>query len=133
LNKQLMTILIVEDNPTIRRLIRRAISDIADNIFECNDGADALAAYTEHRPDAVLMDVRMPRMDGLSATRLILQQHPAARIVILTDYNDDGLRSAAREAGACAYALKNNLTELDTVLRDALNSCRAENSMPGAL
>ena len=67
-----MTILIVEDNPTIRRLIRRAISDIADNIIECEDGADALAAYTEHRPDAVLMDVRMPRMDGLSATRQIL-------------------------------------------------------------
>jgi CheY-like chemotaxis protein len=133
LKKQLMTILIVEDNPTIRRLIRRAISDIADNIFECEDGADALAAYTEHSPDAVLMDVRMPRVDGLLATRQILDHHPGARIVIVTDYNDDELRSAAREAGACAYALKNNLTELDTVLRDALNSCRAENSMPGAL
>jgi CheY-like chemotaxis protein len=126
-----MTILIVEDNPTIRRLIRRAISDFADNIFECEDGADALTAYTEHRPDVVLMDVRMPRMDGLSATRQILQQHPAARIVILTDYNDDSLRCAAREAGACAYALKNNLTELDTVLRDALNSCRSQNPLPG--
>jgi len=128
-----MKILIVEDNPTIRRLIRRAISDIADNIIECEDGADALAAYTEHRPDAVLMDVRMPRMDGLSATRQILDQHPGARIVIVTDYNDDGLRSAAREAGACAYALKNNLTELDTVLTAALNSCRAQDSIPGAL
>ena len=126
-----MTILIVEDNPTIRRLIRRAISDFADNIFECEDGANALAAYTEHRPDVVLMDVRMPRMDGLSATRQILQQYAAARIVIVTDYNDDALRSAAREAGACAYALKNNLTELDIVLRDALNSCRAQNPMPG--
>ena len=128
-----MKILIVEDNPTIRRLIRRAISDIADNIIECEDGADALAAYTEHRPDAVLMDVRMPRLDGLSATRKILDHHPDARIVIVTDYNDDGLRSAAREAGACAYALKNNLTELDTVLTAALNSCRAQDSIPGAL
>ena len=128
-----MTILIVEDNPTIRRLIRRAISDIAENIFECEDVADALTAYTEHRPDAVLMDVRMPRMDGLSATRQILQHYPGARIVIVTDYNDDGLRSAAREAGACAYALKNNLTELDTVLTAALNSCHIQDPMPGAL
>ncbi len=56
----------------------------------------------------------MPRMDGLSATRELLHHYPRARIVILTDYNDDGLCNAAREAGACAYALKNNLTELDT-------------------
>jgi CheY-like chemotaxis protein len=115
-----MTILIVEDNPTVRRLIRRAISDIADNIFECADGADALAAYREHRPDAVLMDVRMPRMDGLSATRQLLRHYPGARVIIVTDYNDDTLRSAARDAGACAYALKHNLTELDTVLKEAL-------------
>jgi CheY-like chemotaxis protein len=128
-----MTILIVEDNASIRRLIRRAISDIADTIFECEDGADALVAYAEHSPDAVLMDVRMPRLDGLAATKQILSHHPAARIVILTDYNDDGFRSAARVAGACAYALKNNLTELDTVLTAVLNSCRAEGSMPGAL
>ena len=125
-----MTILIVEDNPTIRRLIRRAISDLADNIFECEDGADALAAYAEHKPDAVLMDMRMPRMDGLTATRELIQHYPGARIIIVTDYNDDGLRTAAREAGACAYALKHNLTELDTVLKDVLDSCRAPRSLP---
>ena len=125
-----MTILIVEDNATIRRLIRRAISDFADKIFECEDGADALAAYTEHRPDAVLMDVRMPRMDGLAATRQLLRHYPGARILIVTDYNDDELRSAARQAGACGYALKNNLTELDAVLRAVLTSCRASDSLP---
>ena len=128
----MMTILIVEDNATIRRLIRRAISDFADTIFECEDGADALVAYTKHHPDAVLMDVRMPRMDGLSATRQILAHYPGARIVIVTDYNDDELRSAAREAGACAYALKNNLTELDTLLREVLKSCCAEKPTRGA-
>jgi two-component system response regulator DegU len=74
----------------------------------------------------------MPRIDGLAATRQILNHHPAARIVIVTDYNDDGLRSAAREAGACAYALKNNLTELDAVLKAALNSCHARNSLQDA-
>ena len=115
-----MTILIVEDNRTVRRLIRRATSDIADKILECEDGADALATYTAERPDVVLMDVRMPRMDGLSATREILRHHPGARIIILTDYNDDELRSAAREAGACAYALKHNRSELDSVLQEVL-------------
>lgn len=113
-----MTILIVEDNPTVRRLIRRATSDIADNVVECGDGEDSLSAYIEHRPDIVLMDVRMARMDGLTATRKLLGQYPKAKVVILTDYDDEELRSAAREAGACAYALKHNLTELeDVVLR----------------
>jgi len=111
-----MTLLIVEDNPTVRKLIRRAATDVAESIYECEDGADSLAAYEIHRPDVVLMDVRMPRMDGLTATRLLLHHHPAAKVVILTDYSDDEVRSAARDAGACAYALKNNLTDLDDVL-----------------
>jgi two-component system response regulator DegU len=111
-----MTLLIVEDNPTVRRLIRRATSDVAESIVECEDGADSLAAYAKHRPDVVLMDVRMPRMDGLTATRQLLRKYPEARVVILTDYNEEELRSAAREAGACAYALKHNLTELEEIL-----------------
>lgn len=111
-----MKILIVEDNPTVRRLIRRATSDVADSVVECEDGADSLDAYIAHRPDIVLMDVRMPRMDGLTATRRLLRAYPAAKVIILTDYNDDELRSAAREAGACAYALKHNLTELEDII-----------------
>jgi CheY-like chemotaxis protein len=55
-----------------------------NTIFAWENGADALAVYAEHHPDAVLMDLRMPRMDGLTATRQILRQHPAARIVIVT-------------------------------------------------
>lgn len=111
-----MTILIVEDNPTVRRLIRRATSDIADCVVECEDGADSLEAYIRHRPTIVLMDVRMPRMDGLTATRRLLREDPAAKVIILTDYNDDEVRSAAKEAGACAFALKHNLTELEDVI-----------------
>jgi len=114
-----MTILIVEDNPTVRRLIRRATSDIADSVVECEDGADALDAYIAHRPNVVLMDVRMPRMDGLTATRRLLREYPEAKVIILTDYNDDELRSAAKEAGACAYALKHNLTELEDIILQA--------------
>jgi CheY-like chemotaxis protein len=114
-----MTILIVEDNPTVRRLIRRATSDIADCVVECEDGADSLEAYIKHRPNIVLMDVRMPRMDGLTATRRLLREYPAAKVIILTDYNDDEVRSAAKDAGACAYALKHNLTELEEVILHA--------------
>jgi CheY-like chemotaxis protein len=108
-----VTILIVEDNATVRRLIRRAICHLTTEIYECGDGADALTAYSAHRPDLVFMDIRMPRMDGLTATRQIAQRYPEARIVIVTDYNEEQLRIAAFAAGAIGYALKDNLTELE--------------------
>jgi CheY-like chemotaxis protein len=112
-----MTILIVEDNASVRRLLKRALQGIAaTQIWECEDGADALSAYRDHLPDVVLMDLRMPRMDGLAATRKILRDYPTARIVIVTDCDEDELRVAATDAGACGYALKQDLTELEGLL-----------------
>jgi CheY-like chemotaxis protein len=123
-----MTILIVEDNPSVRRLIKRATCDIAQKVVECEDGADSLDAYASHRPDIVLMDIRMPRMDGLKATRRLLRAYPSAKVIILTDSNDDELRTAARDAGACAYALKQNLTQLEEVILEVNSrpSCKSE-------
>ncbi len=114
-----MKILIVEDNATVRKLIRRATADIADETIERADGADALEAFEIHRPDVVLMDVKMPRVDGLTATRELLKRYPDAKVVIVTDYDDDELRGAAKDSGACAYALKNNLTDLEGIIQSA--------------
>ncbi len=107
-----MTILIVDDNDGIRRLLRRLMGGTATDIWDCSDGVDALAAYAAHQPDVVLMDIHMPRMDGLTATRQIRQLNSAARVIIVTDYDDEQLRRSARQAGACAYALKEDLTDL---------------------
>ena len=112
-----MTVLIVEDNAGVRRLLRSAVGDIAAAAWECCDGADALEAYATHRPDIVLMDIRMPGMDGLAATRQILRSYPFAKIVIVTDYDDDALRGAVREAGACGYVLKLDLLQLAPLIR----------------
>lgn len=112
-----MTVLIVEDNEGVRRLLRSVVAGIADMVWDCCDGADALDAYVNHRPDVVLMDIQMHVVDGLAATRQILLSDPSAKVVMVTDYDDDDLRVAAREAGACGYALKRNLLDLVPLIR----------------
>lgn len=111
-----MTILIVDDNSTVRRLIRQALSETARSVVECADGADAIEVYAKCLPDLVLMDIRMHRVDGLTATRLLTKRFPQAKVLMLTDYDEDDLRAAAKEAGACGYALKHNLTSLEALV-----------------
>ena len=95
---EVMKLLIVEDNDGMRSLIRRTVADLAETIHECSDGAEALAAYNTNRPDCVLMDIKMGRMDGITTTRNIRAAYPDARVIIVTDYDEDNLRHTA--AGA---------------------------------
>ena len=108
--------LIVENNRSIRRVIRSVVSRVAEQIYECEDGADAQAAYLQHQPDFVLMDISMKGVDGLTATRQIRKADPRARVIIVTNYDEQDLREEASRAGACGYVLKENLLELVGVL-----------------
>jgi DNA-binding NarL/FixJ family response regulator len=110
------SLLIVDDNERMRGLIRVVVSGLVDAIYECGDGEAALAAVAEHRPDWVLMDIEMPRADGITTTRRIKAAFPAARVVIVTQYDDNRLRRAAREAGADGYVLKESLMEILRIL-----------------
>ena len=110
-----MKFLIVDDSAQMRRCIKQFLPDKIETV-ECRDGLEAIAAFTQHRPDWVLMDLRMKEMDGLEATAGILDSFPEARVVIVTDYDDPELRRAAREAGACGYINKRNLLELRKLL-----------------
>ena len=92
----------------MRQMIRQVAATFADHISECSDSAEAVAAYTTEQ----LMDVRMPRLNGIQATRQIRAAFPAALIIIVTSFDEPGLREAAQQAGACGYVLKENLLEL---------------------
>lgn len=114
-----LKLLIVEDNPAIRRIIRSIVAALADEINECGDGIEALAAYCAHRPDFVLMDVAMSGLDGIAATKQITAADPEAKVIIVTNHDEADLREAARAAGACDYVLKEDLLTLQQRLRMA--------------
>ena len=109
-------LLIVEDNPPMRGLISSIVADLFEDITECSDGREALGMYAECQPDWVLMDIRMPGLDGIGATTRIKETFPHARVVMVTDYDSARLREAARNAGACAYVLKENLLDLRNII-----------------
>ncbi|MEK7725157.1 MAG: response regulator [Acidobacteriota bacterium] len=112
----LKNLLIVEDNPSMRRLIKSIVKDLALSIHECEDGAEALIAYKTLLPEWVLMDVEMKEMDGFTATREIMESYPNAKILILTKYSTQRMREEAKKAGACEYILKENLLTIREII-----------------
>jgi CheY-like chemotaxis protein len=111
-----MKIMIVDDSERMRQMIRTFISDFSSDIVECEDGSEALEAYRTHRPDLVLMDLKMARMDGLTATSQILESFPKTRIVIVSQWDDTAFREAARRAGAETIVSKADLLPLRSIL-----------------
>jgi NarL family two-component system response regulator LiaR len=111
-----MKILIVDDNASMRRMIRGILQPLADEIHECADGGEALETYARVLPDWVLMDIAMKRVDGITATRQIIEAYPQALVLMVTNYNDDDLRREAHEAGACKYLVKESLLDISDIL-----------------
>ncbi|WP_308490991.1 response regulator transcription factor [Microbacterium terrisoli] len=101
-------ILLVDDQELIRlgyRLVLEAEADM-QVVGEAADGAEAVRAAVELQPDVVLMDVRMPVMDGIAATAQIIERAPAAHILVLTTFDLDEYAFGALEAGASGFLLK---------------------------
>lgn len=101
-------VLLVDDQALFREGIATLLSvhDDVEVIGEAADGRAALAEAERLEPDVVLMDLRMPRMDGVAATREILRRSPGARVLVLTTFDDDEELFAALHAGASGYLLK---------------------------
>lgn len=111
-------ILLVEDNATMRGLIRSLVEELASEIHECGDGEGAVALYPRLRPDWVLMDISMKGIGGIQATRDIRQMDPEARIVMVTEHGDRRHQDEARAAGACGFVLKEDLLSLPSLLQE---------------
>ena len=110
-------IIVADDHPVVRGglvALLRTIPSL-DVVGEAADGGTAVRLTQEHRPDVVLMDVRMPGMDGVEATRQIREQTPESRVLILTMYDDDATVFTAMKAGAQGYLLKES--EQDDIVR----------------
>jgi len=108
--------MIVDDHPEMRSLIRSLLHGVAQEFVECTNGAEAVVGFAAERPDWTTMDIVMPGMDGLTATRRIKAQFPDARILIITQHDNRNLRASAREAGATAFLGKEELTQLEGMI-----------------
>jgi DNA-binding NarL/FixJ family response regulator len=113
-------VLVVDDHPLMREGIMsviQAVTDIAV-IAEASNGHEAIEQFAAHRPDVTLMDLQMPRMDGLAAVSAIRKQWQNARIVMLTTFSGDAQALRALKAGAAGYLLKSLVrTELLEAIR----------------
>ncbi|MGE5703003.1 MAG: response regulator [Clostridia bacterium] len=103
-----MKILIVEDHPLFRSGVRNLLNTTSDLVVvgEASNGDDALALAETLQPDLVLMDIRMPGMNGIETTRLLKERFPKMEILILTMFRDDQSVFTAMRAGAKGYVLK---------------------------
>lgn len=132
-----LRILLVDDQSLVRlgfRMVLEAEPDL-HVVGEAADGAEAVRLAVETRPDVILMDVRMPSMDGIEATRRIVAANPAARIIILTTFDLDEYAFGGLRAGASGFLLKDaRPAELVAAIRavavgDAAVSGRVTRSM----
>lgn len=101
-------VLLADDHAVVRQGIRRFLEEAGDIevVAEAGDGREALRLVEEHHPDVAVLDIRMPEITGVEATRRIKERFPEVRVLILTAYDDDPYIFALLQAGADGYVLK---------------------------
>lgn len=119
------TVLIADDHQLLRQALRRAMEDAGLVVLgEAGDGAEAVQLVDELRPELVIMDVTMPVLGGIEATRRLHAAHPELPIVVLTMHDEDSLREEALRAGASAFLTKDS--SMQEVVATALATAAGE-------
>jgi DNA-binding NarL/FixJ family response regulator len=126
-------IVVADDHPIVRDGLRALLDGQPDLrvVAEAADGRDALAQVARHAPDLVLMDLRMPVLDGVGAIRALARDHPAVRVLVLTTYDEDQDILRAVEAGAAGYLLKD--TPREELFRAVRAAARGESVLAPAV
>jgi DNA-binding NarL/FixJ family response regulator len=120
----MIRLLLVDDQSLIRHGLASLLSleDDFEIAGQAGNGAEAVTAVDSVQPDVILMDIRMPVMDGVAATRLIREKHPDTKILVLTTFDEDEYIVQAMQAGASGYLLKDAPTEqLSAAIRSIHN------------
>jgi DNA-binding NarL/FixJ family response regulator len=107
-----VSVMIVDDQSPFREAARAVLTRVAgfDLIAEVDSGEAAVAASAELEPDLVLMDINMGELDGIEATRLIIDARPATKVILVSTYTIDDVPPTARTSGAVAYVNKDELS-----------------------
>jgi DNA-binding NarL/FixJ family response regulator len=109
----MIRVIIVDDQPVLRAGVARILGpdDGFEVVAECDDGDQVVSAVAAHRPELVLMDVRMRRMDGVAATRSLGHMREAPPVLMFTTFDDDDALWGALDAGAAGFILKDSSAE----------------------
>lgn len=109
----MIRVLIVDDQPVVRAGVARILGpdDGFEVVAECDDGDEVVDAVVDHRPEVVLMDVRMRRVDGVEATRRLREVADQPPVLVLTTFDDDDVLWGALDAGAAGFILKDASAE----------------------
>jgi DNA-binding NarL/FixJ family response regulator len=125
----MIRVLLADDHGLVRDGLGRLLSSVPDIevVAAAANGAEAVQLAREHRPDVILMDLRMPGMDGSEATRRLLEDDPAAQVVILTSFSERDEILTALDAGAIGYLLKD--AEPDELIRGVRAAAHGESPL----
>jgi len=119
-----MTIVVADDAADYREVVRAILSPMSDTIVivgEAEDGEQALALVRRERPDLVITDLIMPRLDGVELTRRIRQELPETKVIPMSSYTEDAYRLMASDSGADAFVRKQVITSsLLHAIRDVI-------------